>query len=509
MGGGEVVGGGDSALSSGWTPATGQWPTRDQALRTPPNWNVVDWANGKLSPPGGTGSSSDREKKSDRDVPRSRAASKSRAPSRAASGHEIFIPDSGDEGDGWLQGNDTGGSYRGPSPQPGAGQSSVRSQQWIYLNPNHAPNTTRPSSRQRSPDPYNGIYGPPSKGKGMGSTLGGPLKAFEYGPPPHDSRSGHNRTPSHVVPTSFHDYHDPDHERKVALRHAQAEKLRKKKEKERKRTKEIGKARSSKWAPRNWLAGDAPAGINSDTDDSEESDESTDEDDDVDNDRRAREKRGGKASSSGRGGHRHHDQVHEANGWHAHTPFNVPHAATPGAASLHPPAHFQPSASRPVSRNASPSRMKKRPPPLAISPPPVPVIPAAALQHTTAANPARSGHPNGTIPARLGAAERAQYQFEQQQRDYHQQLVKQSYQPTVKEVAHRVAEQVAAQQTSVHPHAHPQAQQASHHAQRLRGAASWAQPHQPVVVGSHQQSWYHQQQHIITHTNQLRGLGQP
>jgi len=502
MGGGEVVGGGDDALSSGWTPATGQWPTRDQAMRTPPrppNWNVVDWADGKFTPPG-AGSGSDREKKSDRDArsrPASRSRAPSRAPSRAGSGPpEIFIPDSGDEGDGWVQRNSTGSSYRGPSPLPGAGQ---RSQQWIYLNPNHAPNTSRPASRQRSPDPHYAIYRPPSKGKGlddMSSTLGGAL----------DYRSGHHRSQSHAVATSYHDYHDPNHDRKQVLRHAQAsqaEKLRKKKEKDRKRTKEIEKARSSKWAPRHWATGDAPAASGSDMDDSdEESDESSDEDND---NRRTRETRNG-TSNGHRNGHRHHDQLHETNGWHAHSSYVSPHAATSGGASLHPPTHFQSSASRPASRNASPSRAKKRPPPLPISSPPV--IPTAALQHAAAAttNPARPGHTNGSIPGRIGAAERAQYQFEQQQRDYHQQLAKQSFQPTVKEVAHRVAEQIAAQQASAHFHAQAQAQQQSaQHAQRLRGAASWAQPYnQPVVGGggTHNQPWYQQQQQHHHHQPQ-------
>jgi len=484
MGGGEVVGGGDDALSSGWTPATGQWPTRDQAMRTPPrppNWNVVDWADGKFTPPGGSGS--DRDKKSDRDSGRSRPASRSRAPSRAPSRAgsgppEIFIPDSGDEGDGWVQRNNTG---HGSSPLPGSGQ---RGQQWIYLNPNHAPNTSGPASRQRSPEPYYGIYRPPSKGKGLddlGSTLGG---ALDYGP------SGQHRSQSHAVPASYHDYHDPDHDRKQAMRHAQAEKLRKKKEKDRKRTKEIEKARSHKWAPRHWMTGDAPGGSGSDVDDS--NDESTDEDDD-------RRPRNG-TTIGHRNGHRHH----ETNGWHAHTSSYVPHAATSGGPSLHPPSHFQTSASRPASRNASPSRMKKRPPPLPISSPPV--IPTAALQP---ANPARPGHTNGSIPGRIGAAaERAQYQFEQQQRDYQQQLAKQSFQPTVKQVAHRVAEQIAAQQASAHFHAHSQAQQqAAHHAQRLRGAASWAQPHQPVGGGgggNHDQYWYHQQQQPQRQPQRLR-----
>lgn len=508
MGGGEVVGGGDSALSSGWTPATGQWPGRDQALRSPPpppTWNVVDWADGKLSTPTGKGPGSDKERKMD--LPRSRPASRSRAPSRAPSGHEIFIPESGDEGDGWLHVTDPVESYRGRSPQQGAGQSSVRDQQRIYLKPNHAPNTNRPSSRQHSRDPYNGIYGPP-KGKGLenlGSTLAGPLNAFEYGSPPHVGRLGHHRTQSHAVPTSYQDIRDPDFNRKAALRHAQAEKMRRKKEKDRKRTKDIGKARSSKWAPRHWFGEDAPVESSSDMDDSEEeSEESTDEEDDIHDSRRGRDSRGSQKRSSGNG-HQHHDP-HDANGWQTYS-YGVGHAPTPGGSSLHPPAHYQPSGSRPSSRNASPGRMKKRPPPLALSPPPV--IPSLGLQHNTApANPARSRHPNdANMPTRLpGAAERAQYQFEQQQRDYQRQLVMQSHQPTVRDVAQRVAEQISAQQASAYFH-QTQAQQSFHHTQGLRGAASWAQPHQPIVGGNHHQPLYHhhhQQQQHHHHQQRLR-----
>lgn len=496
MGGGDVVGGGDSALSSGWTPATGQWPSRDQALRSPPpppSWSVVDWANGKLSPPG-AGSGSDREKKSERGVPRSRSASKSRAPSRAASGHEIFIPDSSDEGHRWSQTDNFEESYGGQRPQPGVGQQPVRGQQRIYLNPSHAPSTKHSSSRQLSPDPYN-IYGPPAKGKGSGIRS---LNAFEYGSP-----SLGQRLQSHIGPASFQNYHE---ERKAALRQAQAEKLRKKKEKDRKRTKAIGMARSSKWEPRYSLEGDVSAGSSSELDDTEEeTDEDTDGDDIHDN-RRARGRSSKTNPSENRSGYKH---VPDSNGWHTHNSFNALHSATPGAVSLHPPADFQPSGSRPSSRNASPGRMKKRPPPLALSPPPV--IPSGVHHNLIPANLGQSSHPMGADVAvgRGGAAGRAQFQFEQQQKDYQRQLVKQSLQPTVKEVARRVAEQIAAQQAA-HFRASSQVQPPpSHHGQngqgqRPRGTASWSQPHQPAFVGNQHQSWYQPPQQYHRSNQRLR-----
>ena len=501
MGGGEAI---ESALSSGWTSAVGEWP--NPAVKSPPpyqnGWNIMDWANGKWSPPGegaGSGSGSDRERrKRNKSVARTPSPPRMRMSSRSNSRHreEIFIPESDDDNSEWVHVNNPEEPNRGRNPLPPVipGQAQPHPQ-WTYLNPNHAPSTKRPSSRQRSPDPYHGIYAPPDRGsKATGYGLdnlhqlaNASLKMYEYG------RPGHIRNQSQPLGSLNHGHHStasPSHDAAGAQRYAHVKKT-KKKEKEKRRTKAIERARSSKWAP---IFNGSPeaAGGGSDTDVSEDAtDESSDEEDGG-----GHRLRGGRRGEGDRAGQRHDGQS-----WQLYNNSGN----TVAAGALQVPSYLHHPGSRQGSRNPSPnpsSKPKRRPPPLDLPPPPV-------VPPTAHPNPPAVGHsrPNAArqvdaVPALRGPAQRAQFQFEQQQKDYQKQLAQQGHKRTVTQVAEDVARQIAAQQQAYARSHTMQAQQIhGSHGGPLRGAASWAQPQSSV---NHQQSWYHQQQQHQRQTNRFR-----
>ena len=509
MGGGEAIDG-ESALSSGWTSAVGKWP--NPAVKSPPpyknGWNVMDWANGKWSPPGagsGPDSGSDRERRMrNKSVARTRSPSGMRISSRSNSRHreEIFIPESDDDNSEWVHVNNPAEANRGRNPLPPVvpGQAQPHSQ-WIYVNPNHAPSTKRPSSRQRSPDPYHGIYAPPDRGsKATGHGLdnlhqlmnAASLKMYEHG------RPGHSRNQSQPLGSLNHGYHStvsPPHDTTGAQRYAHVKKTRKKKEKEKQRTKAIERARSSKWAP---IFNGSPeaAGGGSNTDVSEdETDDSSDEENGSGKGGRLRDGRRGEGDRTGQ----RHDERLGGQSWQFHN-----NSGNTAAGSLQVPSylHHPRQGSRGPSPNPSP-KPKRRPAPLDLPPPPI--VPSTAHP-----NPPVEGHnrPNATrqvdaVPALRGPAQRAQFQFEQQQKDYQKQLAQQSHKRTMTQVAEDVAKHIARQQAYARSHTMQAQQTHGGHGGPSRGPGSWAQPQSSV---NHQQSWYqqHQQQQHQRQTNGFR-----
>ena len=518
MGGGEIIGGG-AALSSGWSAGVGNWPrklTRDHGVVSPPpyhnkGWNVMDWASGKYSPSGparGSGSGSDREKtKKARgmSVARAQSPSRSRAASRTKSGQrdEIFIPnlDSDEEEDGWIHVEGSGDPSRGRSPQPIPGRMSMSGQayaqpQWVHLNSNHGPNIKRPSSHQLSPSQYNGIYGPTESRvsraadhgaiENFGSALGASINAYDYGPP-YNGRPGHHRIPSQPSAGARHGYQVAS-DATAAHRLFQATKARKKKRKEKVRAKEIGRARSNKWASKMF----ADANGYPDTESEDESEDSTS---DEDADGYGRSQRNGDRQSTIpqerlRSWHNFYDNA----GQDIRTA-----AASGGAGTLQIPATVRPAASRPGSRNESPnqwSKQKKRPTPLNLTPPPG--LPANLVstsqrdaQVTNHARPVANGQTYNS--SFLGPSELAQLQFEQQRKEYQWGLAQQDHQSSMMQVAQHVANQVAAEQDAF-------AQQTYPHG--LRAHASWDHL-RPAV--NQQQPWHpHQQHHQQRPTNRLR-----
>lgn len=501
MGGGDIVGGGASALSSGWSSGVGDWPgklARENTVGSPPpyhnkGWNVMDWANGKYSPSGSGRSGSDKEKMNkarSKSAGRTQTPPKSRAPSKTKSRHqeEIFIPDLDldEEEDGWIHVEGSGDPSRGRSPQPVVGRSgqAYAYPQWVHLNPNRGPNVNRPSSRQHSPSPYNGIYGPAESRvstatnhcafENFGSVLGASINAYNYG---HHGRQGHHRISSHDLASTRHGIR-MDSDATAAHRHLQATKARKNKRKEKKRAKEIGRARSSKLAIK--MFADANGYL--DTESEEESENYT-TDEDVDKYERARRYEGGNTTT-------HQERLrswHDYNGIARHAGQGIRSAAASGGAAVHP-----------ASRNESPNqRSKKRPPPLNLTPPPGPPANLASTsqyEDTQAANhvrPAANGQTYGArVLDRLSPSELAQLQFEQQRKDYQWKLAQQNHQPSMMQVAQHVANRVAAEQEAL-----VQAQTQQMHGHALRVHASWDQL-RPAV--DQQQPWHpyhpHQQQ---------------
>lgn len=514
MGGGEVVGGGASALSSGWSAGVGGWPgkpTRDHGVVSPPpayhnkGWNVMDWASGKYSPSGparGSGSGSDREKTK---KARSRSLARAQSPSRTKSGQrdEIFIPnlDSDEEEDGWIHVEGSGDPSRGRSPQPIPGRMGMSGQvypqpQWVHLNPNHGPNVNRPSSRQLSPSQYNDIYGP-TKSKvskaadygaleNFGSVLGASINAYEYGLP-YNRRPGHHRISSQPSTEARHNYQVAS-DATAAHRLFQATKARKKKKKEKIRAKEIGRARSNKWT---YKTANANGYLDTESE-GESGDCTSDEDaDGYGRSQRNEDRQSIMPQERFAPWHNFYDNAGQD---------NRTAAVSGGAGTLQVPATVRPAGSRPGSRNESSSwqwsKQKKRPPPLNLTPPPGPPanLVSTSQHDAQAANRARPVANGQTYNAgALGPSELAQLQFEQQRKDYQWQLAQQNYQPSMMQVAQQVANQVAAEQDAV-------AQQTCPHG--LRAHASWDHLRPGV---NQQQPWYpHQQHHQQRPSNRLR-----
>lgn len=493
---------------------------------------------------------------------RARKASPSQVRSRSRSVGGIFVPDS--ESD-----EEEEGGYR-PAYQPPPRQSSTQpyqSRAWIPVNPNHAPN----HARQKSPEParhvYNGIYAPPmptDSRASMRSPVGaaGRTIAQLAQPAPYDydsqfgySVGGRQRTPhgpvGHGGPQSGRNSPAPD----PAAKFVQTEKSRKKKEEERRKTKSLVRARERKWAPR--------TGAQSDTEGSEEevssgmgSDSGLGESEDEDEDDRDRDRGRMRSTVKGWGS----AMVGLMRGKRDQGPPQKP------ASTLAPPSRsVQAFASHPShnlgSRNPSPnpaaeirsrSNSRPRPAPLDLSPPPP--LPHQ-LSNGSSQSQRRVSQPTNnqtrgsrnvapyipnsaeSVPSNLNPSELAQFQFEQQQKEYQRQLAVQSHQPTFTQVAQHVAEQVQAQSqgippqhrgtpnyqqphTQQHPYSwygqQPQQQMQQHQPQAhaLRGHASWAAPSVGQAAWGQppqqQPSWYQQQQQQPQQqqSRQQRGLRQ-